>query len=148
MKLRRIKDKDNIEEFLKEVTQTEHQLNLLQIYNKSFNKQMSSKYEGYDIESENDTDNPNFDPNISANSSEGNLSREAQGILDREDQEEEEVKNYDLAEDYNNNLIEVSPDSFIRSDADESKQFSQAFEDILFRDLSNDYEVNKVIEYF
>lgn len=135
---------DNYEVFLKEMSETENQINKLKIYNNSFNREMSSKYEGYQIESEDDYDG-NYEPDHAAsNSSEGNLSRdEIANDDDDEDNEEEEKKLEPVVDSIRHELLQVSPDSPIEGLSNHNKHIEKMFEDMLFRDVINEYEENK-----
>lgn len=64
---------DKIEAFLKEMSDTEQQIKMLKIYNKSFNKEMSERFGGYDFHSD---DSYEIKDSKESNSSEGDLSRE------------------------------------------------------------------------
>ena len=131
--------KANYEEFLREMSETEDQIKRLKIYNKSFNREMSAKFEGYNVNSDEDSYNGNYEPHneeeISSNTSEGNLSRNE----DEEDKKEDSsIKNI-----IKNELLQVSPDSPIEGISRRSKHIEKMFDDIVFRRIMDEYEENK-----
>ena len=85
------------DDLIKELNDTEQQFKMLEIYNKSFNKDMSERYGIYDSHSDDHLDR---DDPLSSDTSEGNLSR-------NEELKDDEVKF---------ELLQVSPDSPIESE--------------------------------
>lgn len=131
--------KTNYEDFIREMSETEDQIKRLKNYNKSFNREMSAKFEGYNVNSDEDSYNGHYEPHneeeLSSNTSEGNLSRNE----DEEDKKEDtSFKSIIKSE-----LLQVSPDSPIEGLSRRSKHIEKMFDDIVFRRMMDEYVENK-----
>jgi hypothetical protein len=108
----------NMDEFMKEIEDTENQFKRLQEYNTSFNHDISNKYpEMHQVPSDNDSYNGSYNP--SENTTEGNLSRD---------------NDSPPIESLQNPMVEVSPDSNIDDNDNLRLSVEDLFQQLSFRD--------------
>lgn len=123
-------DKDGYLHFLKEMSETEEQINRLKMYNKSFNREMSSKYEGYQIDSDDDTYDVNYEArndDLDSDTSEGNLSRDEPNEEDKKDTEARALVKAEL--------LQVSPDSPLEGLSRDPEEYNKMLRDIFNHQL-------------
>ena len=123
---------DHYEGFLKDISETENQLNQLRVYNQSFNREMSSKYGGgYNTDSDEESVGAGYDTNdLRSDTSDGNLSRE-------------EEKKEHQGNGIQSQLIEVSPDSPENSVRGLNKTDQELLQEVLFKDVINQFRAEK-----
>lgn len=123
---------DHFNDFMKVISESENQIQQLNMMNKSFKGEMKAKFEGYEVNSDEESEDANYEENKEdehSNTSDGNLSRE----------EEKKVTDEFVHESIKKHLIDVSPESPLRVLSRCTKNDNKLYEDILLRDVLNEY---------